>query len=48
LNTRYKGLFTPLGMKDPYRYFEILHTSPLTRLGLGFDTVTTAPGSHPE
>lgn len=48
LNTRYKNLLAPLGMKDPYRYFEVLSTSPLTRLGLGFDEATTAPGSHPE
>jgi len=36
LNTRYKSLFAPLGMKDPFRYFQILKTSPLTRLGLDF------------
>jgi len=37
LNTRFKHLFAPLGMKDPFRYFRILHTSPLTRLGLAFE-----------
>jgi len=36
LNTRYKHLFAPLGMKDPFRYFEILQTTELTRLGLSF------------
>lgn len=41
MNLRFKSLFAPLGMKDPLRYFEVLETSPLTRLGLGFqrDTV---------
>lgn len=37
LNTRYKHLFAPLGMKDPFRYFEILQTTELTRLGLAFE-----------
>ena len=37
LNTRYKHLFAPLGMKDPFRYFEILRTTQLTRLGLAFE-----------
>jgi sporadic carbohydrate cluster 2OG-Fe(II) oxygenase len=36
LNTRFKNLFAPLGMKDPFRYFSILHTSPLTRMGMHF------------
>ena len=36
LNTRFKHLFAPLGMKDPFRYFEVLETTPLTRLGLAF------------
>ena len=36
LNTRYKHLFAPLGMKDPFRYFEMLQTTELTRLGLSF------------
>jgi len=36
LNTRFKSLFAPLGMKDPLRYFEVIETSPLTRLGLAF------------
>jgi sporadic carbohydrate cluster 2OG-Fe(II) oxygenase len=36
MNVRFKSLFAPLGMKDPLRYFEVLETSPLTRLGLGF------------
>ena len=36
LNTRFKNLFAPLGMKDPFRYFSILHTTPLTRLGMRF------------
>lgn len=36
LNTRFKNLFAPLGMKDPFRYFSILHTSPLTRMGMQF------------
>ena len=48
LNTRYKALLAPLGMKDPYRYFEVLRTSPLTRLGLGFDAGAAAVRSHPE
>jgi sporadic carbohydrate cluster 2OG-Fe(II) oxygenase len=37
LNIRFKHLFAPLGMKDPFRYFTVLHTSPLTRLGLAFE-----------
>jgi sporadic carbohydrate cluster 2OG-Fe(II) oxygenase len=41
INTRYKHLFAPLGMKDPFRYFEILRTSPLTRLGLDFQRSET-------
>jgi hypothetical protein len=36
LNTRFKNLFAPLGMKDPFRYFSVLHTSPLTRMGMQF------------
>jgi sporadic carbohydrate cluster 2OG-Fe(II) oxygenase len=36
LNTRFKSLFAPLGMKDPFRYFEVIETTPLTRLGLTF------------
>jgi len=36
LNTRFKSLFSPLGMKDPFRYFSILRTTPLTRLGMRF------------
>lgn len=36
LNTRFKNLFAPLGMKDPFRYFSILHTTPLTRMGMRF------------
>lgn len=36
LNTRFKHLFAPLGMKDPFRYFEVLESTPLTRLGLAF------------
>ncbi|HSL73334.1 MAG TPA: sporadic carbohydrate cluster 2OG-Fe(II) oxygenase [Ilumatobacteraceae bacterium] len=36
MNLRFKSLFAPLGIKDPLRYFEVLETSPLTRLGLGF------------
>jgi sporadic carbohydrate cluster 2OG-Fe(II) oxygenase len=37
INIRYKNLFAPLGMKDPFRYFRVLRTSPLTRLGLAFE-----------
>lgn len=37
LNLRYKNLFAPLGMKDPFRYFKVARTSPLTRLGLAFE-----------
>lgn len=37
LNIRFKHLFAPLGMKDPFRYFRVLHTSPLTRLGMAFE-----------
>lgn len=48
INTRFKQLFAPLGMKDPFRYFEILHTSPLTRLGLDFQRAETyGAGSMP-
>lgn len=36
MNLRFKSLFAPLGIKDPLRYFEVLETSPLTRLGLDF------------
>lgn len=36
LNTRFKHLFAPLGMKDPFRYFEVLETTALTQLGLHF------------
>jgi len=41
LNTRFKNLFAPLGMKDPFRYFSILHTSPLTRMGMQFEREET-------
>lgn len=37
LNTRYKNLFTPLGLKDPFRYFDVLKTSSLTKLGIDFE-----------
>jgi len=36
MNIRYKNLFSPMGLKDPLRYFQILKTSPLTKLGLDF------------
>lgn len=41
LNTRFKNLFAPLGMKDPFRYFSILRTTPLTRLGMRFQREET-------
>jgi ectoine hydroxylase-related dioxygenase (phytanoyl-CoA dioxygenase family) len=52
LNTRYKSLFAPLGLKDPFRYFTVLRMSALTRLGLDFQRTETfaavdaAPGRH--
>lgn len=36
LNIRYKNLFSPAGIKDQLRYFNILQTSQLTDLGLDF------------
>ena len=36
LNIRYKNLFSPAGMKDQLRYFNILQTSQLIDLGLDF------------
>jgi sporadic carbohydrate cluster 2OG-Fe(II) oxygenase len=36
LNVRYKSLFAPSGLKEPFEFFRILRTSPLTRLGLAF------------
>jgi len=36
LNMRYKSLFSPGGLKEPFEFFKIFRTSPLTRLGLEF------------
>ncbi len=36
LNVRYKSLFAPSGLKEPFEFFRILRTSPLTHLGLTF------------
>ncbi len=36
LNIRYKNLFSPTGLKDQLRYFNVLQTSHLTELGLDF------------
>jgi len=36
LNIRYKNLFSPAGIKDQLRYFNVLQTSQLTDLGLDF------------
>lgn len=32
LNTRFKNLFAPCGLKDPFSFYKVLKTSPLTRL----------------
>ena len=37
LNMRYKNLFSPNGMKDPFEFFKIFKLSPLTQLGLAFE-----------
>ena len=37
LNVRYKNLFSPNGMKDPFEFFKIFKLSPLTQLGLAFE-----------
>ncbi len=36
MNIRYKNLFSPTGLKDQLRYFDVLQTSQLTELGLDF------------
>ena len=36
MNIRYKNLFSPTGLKDQLRYFNVLQTSQLTELGLDF------------
>lgn len=36
INIRYKNLFSPTGLKDQLRYFNVLQTSQLTELGLDF------------
>lgn len=46
MNTRFKSLFAPLGLKDPLRYFEVLETSPLTRLGLTYELDELAGGAR--
>ena len=35
LNTRYKNLFAPCGLKDPFTFYKVFRTSPLTQLALG-------------
>jgi len=37
LNLRYKNLFSPYGSKGLAEYFEILHLSPLSRVGFAFE-----------
>jgi sporadic carbohydrate cluster 2OG-Fe(II) oxygenase len=36
LNMRYKSLFAPNGMKEPFEFFKIFSMSPLTKLGIEF------------
>lgn len=36
LNMRFKSLFSPGGLKEPFEFFRIHQLSPLTRLGIGF------------
>jgi ectoine hydroxylase-related dioxygenase (phytanoyl-CoA dioxygenase family) len=36
MNIRFKNLFSPTGLKDQLRYFNLLQTSQLTELGLDF------------
>ncbi len=36
VNLRYKGLFSPNGLKDPLEYFRLLSLSPLSQHGLAF------------
>ena len=36
LNMRYKNLFSPNGLKEPFEFFKILQLSPLARLGIDF------------
>jgi sporadic carbohydrate cluster 2OG-Fe(II) oxygenase len=36
LNMRYKGLFSPNGLKEPFEFFKIFKTSPMSRMGLAF------------
>lgn len=48
MNLRFKSLFAPLGIKDPLRYFEVLETSPLTRLGLDFQLHSVVEGATRE
>lgn len=37
LNTRYKNLFAPCGLKDPFTFYRVFRTSPLTNLVGGRD-----------
>lgn len=34
LNTRYKNLFAPCGLKDPFTFYKVFRTSPLTDIAL--------------
>jgi sporadic carbohydrate cluster 2OG-Fe(II) oxygenase len=36
LNIRFKSLFSPTGMKEPFEFFKILQLSPLAKLGIDF------------
>lgn len=36
LNMRYKSLFSPGGLKEPFEFFKIHRLSPLTKLGIEF------------
>lgn len=36
LNMRFKSLFSPGGLKEPFEFFKIFQLSPVTRLGLDF------------
>ena len=43
LNMRYKNLFSPVGLKDPFEFFKIFQLSPLARLGIEFEKTQRLP-----
>ena len=43
LNMRYKNLFSPVGLKDPFEFFKMFRLSPLARIGIEFEKSQRLP-----